>query len=341
MTRRHKAGSAAERRAVETAGGGRARTASRGLKPPRQVDGTVVAEGSDSVEASKSSSLRSLKSPAAAGLYLIATPIGNAADIGLRALDLLAQADVIACEDTRVTARLLAIHGIARPLLRCDEHAHRIAGPALVERVAHGERVAFVSDAGTPLVSDPGQRLVRACIDAGLPVFAVPGASAVLTALCISGLPVQRFLFAGFLPPRTTARRSELAEVAGLAATLVFLESAQRLAASLADMADVLGTRDAAVAREMTKLFEEVRRGRLGDLAAHYRAAGPPKGEVTVVVGPPAPAQPVDADEADRRLSEALNTLSPRDAAASVAAATGLPRRQLYARAVALRGDRS
>lgn len=266
----------------------------------------------------------------------MATPIGNAGDISLRALEVLGQADVIACEDTRVTAKLLAVHGISRPLTRYDEHTAKAAGPALMQRVARGERVALVSDAGTPLVSDPGERLVRACIENGLPVATVPGASSVLAALSISGLPTARFLFLGFLAPRSSARRRELARIADVDATLVLLESPQRLSATLADAGEVLGARPAAVARELTKLFEEVRRGDLGGLAAHYRAAGPPKGEVTVVIGPPLPAAPVEDAEADRLLTEALAELSPRDAASRVAERTGLPRRVVYARAVAL-----
>lgn len=267
----------------------------------------------------------------------MATPIGNADDLSLRALRVLQSVDAIACEDTRVTARLLAIHGISRPLRRYDEHTADKAGPALLERIAEGERIALVSDAGTPLVSDPGERLVRACIDAGLPLTAVPGPSAPLAALSLSGLPTRRFLFAGYLAPRRQARRRELAELADVAATLVLLESPQRLAAALADMAEVLGPRGAAVARELTKLFEEVRRGPLGELAARYAAEGPPKGEVTIVVAPPPLPLPADEGEAERLLAEALLSLTPRDAAASVARATGLPRRVLYARAIALK----
>ena len=277
--------------------------------------------------------------PLATGLYLVATPIGNAADISLRGLAVLAGVDVIACEDTRVTSRLLAIHGISRPLVRYDEHTAGASGAALLQRIAAGERVALVSDAGMPLISDPGSRLVRDCIEAGLPVTAVPGPSSVLTALALSGLPAERFLFAGFLGTRTGARRRQLAELALVPATLVLMESAQRLAASLADMREVLGDRPAAVARELTKLFEEVRRGPLEELAAHYREAGPPKGEVTIVVGPPPEPPPVAGDEADRLLADALGRLSPRDAVAEVAAATGLPRRLLYARAMAMKDE--
>jgi 16S rRNA (cytidine1402-2'-O)-methyltransferase len=270
---------------------------------------------------------------------VVATPIGNAADITLRALDVLSRVDAIACEDTRVTAKLLALHGLSRPLLRYDEHTAHVAGPAIMQRVAQGERIALVSDAGQPLVSDPGERLVRLVVDAGLPVTAIPGASAVPTALALSGLPICPFLFAGFLPPRRTARRRALGELAHVAATLVFFESAQRLAAALADMADVLGGRRAVVARELTKLFEEVRRGILPELAVHYREAGAPKGEVTIVVGPPPTAPPIEEAEAERLLADAMLRLSPRDAAAQVAAATGLPRRTLYARAIALKDE--
>jgi 16S rRNA (cytidine1402-2'-O)-methyltransferase len=286
---------------------------------------------------SKSSIKRTHETRAASGLYIVATPIGNASDISLRALKVLTEADVIACEDTRVTSKLLALHNISRPLIRYDDHTQRTVGPVLIERMARGERVALVSDAGTPLVSDPGQRLVRDCIDAGLPLVAIPGASAVLTALCVSGLPTGRFLSAGFLSPKRTARLRELAEIADLQATLVVLESPRRLAASLADMADVFGPRDVAVARELSKLFEEVRRGTLTELCAHYREAGPPKGEVTIVIAPPPPAPMPDAAEAERLLVDALHRLSPRDAAASVAKATGLPRRHLYARAIELK----
>lgn len=320
-------------------GGERSSAASRFSEPPALIDSAIPAETTGAADTSKPPTGRPSKTTGP-GLYLVATPIGNAADITLRALDVLAQADVIACEDTRVTAKLLAIHGISRPLLRYDEHAARAAGPALIERVRRGERVALVTDAGTPLVSDPGDRLVRGSIDAGLPVVAIPGASAVLTALCVSGLPAGRFLFVGFLPPRSAARRRELEELADVAATLVLLESPRRLAASLADLADVLGSRDAAVGRELTKLFEEVRRGSLIELAEHYLKAAVPKGEVTIVVAPPLPPPPPADAEVEALLAEALERLSPKDAAATLAKVTGLPRRQLYAHAIKLR-DRS
>ena len=270
------------------------------------------------------------------GLHVVATPIGNAADISARALDVLAGVDVVACEDTRVTGKLLAMHGLKVRLTPYHEHNARRARPALLARLARGEAVALVSDAGTPLVSDPGYRLVRAALDEGHAVTTVPGPSAPIAALTVSGLPPDRFLFAGFLPTRSAARRRELAALADLPATLVFLESPRRLAASLADMAAVLGPRAAAVARELTKRFEEVRRGALDELASAYGAERAPKGEVVVVVGPPGD-EPVEDDAAvDERLRRALDEMSVRDAAAFVAATTGRPRRQVYARALTL-----
>lgn len=273
------------------------------------------------------------------GLYLVATPIGNARDVSLRALDLLAAADVIACEDTRVTAKLLALHGLSRPLVPYHDHNAQRAGPALIERAKRGEIVALCSDAGTPLISDPGYDLVRAAIAAGVPVTALPGPSAALTALTLSGLPADRFLFAGFLPPKAAARRRALKELAAVPATLIFYESPNRLAESLADMAAVLGARPAAVARELTKLFEEVRRDSLSALAAHYAAAGPPKGEIVVVVARPE-AEPASDAEVDAALAALLEEMSLSDAAAEVAEATRRPKREVYARALALKERR-
>ena len=270
------------------------------------------------------------------GLVVVATPIGNAADISLRALDTLAQVDAVACEDSRVTGRLLVRHGVSAKLIPYHDHNAARTRPALMKRLKNGESVALVSDAGTPLVSDPGYRLVRACIDEGIPVTAVPGPSAVLTALMIAGLPTDRFLFAGFLPNRRAARRRALADVAEVSASLVFMESARRLPASLTDMVDILGSRSAAVTRELTKMFEEVRRDDLAALAAHYADAGSPKGEVTIVVAPPMPAAAPDAAEVDRLLRQALAGASVRDAATRVAQETGLKRRDLYARALDL-----
>lgn len=273
----------------------------------------------------------------AAGLHIVATPIGNAADITLRALDTLRRADAIACEDTRVTAKLLAIHGIDRPLVPYHEHNAQRMRPVLIGRIQAGEAVALVSDAGTPLVSDPGYKLVRDLHEAGLPVHALPGPSAPLTALVLSGLPTDRFLFAGFLPSKGAARRTAIGELKGVAATLILFESAQRLPDTLADLAELLGGREAAVARELTKLYEEVRRGPLPELAAHYAAAGPPRGEVVMVIGPPAADEgEASAEDVDGLLREALGRLSVRDAAADVAARTGRPRRAVYARALEL-----
>lgn len=269
------------------------------------------------------------------GLYLVATPIGNAADITLRALETIARADVVACEDSRVTAKLLARHGIRAKLTPYHDHNAEAARPRLLAKLAAGGSVALVSDAGTPLISDPGYKLVRAALAQGLPVTAVPGASAVLSGLILSGLPTDRFFFAGFLPPRQTARRKAIAALAQVPATLVFFESMPRLAATLADLAAVLGGREAAVARELTKMFEEVRRGALAELAAGYAKSGPPKGEAVIVVGPPAAAE-ADAAGLDEKLARALAAMSVRDAAAAVARETGLPRREVYARALAL-----
>jgi 16S rRNA (cytidine1402-2'-O)-methyltransferase len=271
------------------------------------------------------------------GLYVIATPIGNADDITLRALAVLRGVDVIACEDSRVTAKLLARHGLTGKLLPYHEHNAARVRPQILARLADGERIALVSDAGTPLVSDPGYKLVRACIDAGLAVVPLPGASAPLAALILSGLPSDRFLFAGFLPAKTAARRRALEDLAAVPATLLFFESAQRLPESLADMADVLGERPAAVAREITKLFEECRRGALGELAAHYKKNGPPKGEIVVVCGgATAETRSETAESLDAQLTAALDHLSLKDAVAAVRAATGLPRKQVYARALQL-----
>jgi 16S rRNA (cytidine1402-2'-O)-methyltransferase len=270
----------------------------------------------------------------APGLHLVATPIGNLGDVTLRALWVLRNADRIICEDTRVTARLLSRFGITTPLSPYHDHNADRVRPAVLEALRHGEKVALVSDAGTPLVSDPGYKLVRDALGENLPVTAAPGPSAALTALILSGLPPEIFLFGGFLPPRSAARRRALAQWVHLGATLVFFEGPSRLAASLADMAEMLGDRDLAVAREMTKRHEEFRRGRLSELAQHYEAAGPPRGEVVIVIGPPE-AQSLPDIDIDARLDQLLQTHTVRDAVARLAAETGLPRRTLYGRALA------
>ena len=276
----------------------------------------------------------------APGLYLVATPIGNARDITLRAIDVLAGAEILAAEDTRNTRKLLDILGIRREggrIVPYHDHNGAQQRPRLLAALAEGRSVALVSDAGTPLVADPGYRLATEAIAAGHAVTAVPGASAVLAALSVAGLPSDRFLFAGFLPPRQAARRRALEELATVPATLVFYESPRRLAASLADMAAVLGDRPAAVCRELTKRFEEVRRGGLATLAGGYATGPAPQGEVVVVPGGPV-AAPAGAATLDAALRAALTTLSVKDAAAAVAAELGLARREVYARALGLVG---
>ena len=275
----------------------------------------------------------------APGLVLVSTPIGNLADISQRGLDALRHADLVLCEDTRTTARLLQHYGITARTSPLHDHNEEGRIPALLDMLQAGGRVALVSDAGTPLVSDPGYRLVRAALAAGLPVSAVPGPNAVVMALVLSGLPPQPFLFLGFPPPRSAARlaafgKLRAAERAGLSATLLWHEAPHRLAESLVDLAAQFGDRPAAVARELTKRFEEVRRGSLPELAAHY-ANEPARGEITVAVGPP-PGDAADADDLDEQLRRALEQNSLKDAAALVSAATGLPRRVVYARALEL-----
>jgi len=273
----------------------------------------------------------------APGLYLVATPIGNLRDITLRALDVLGGVDVVLCEDTRVSGKLLAAHGLKAKLERYDEHAAERARPKILARLLTGDRVALISDAGTPLVSDPGYRLVREAVAQGTPVFPIPGASAALAALTAAGLPTDRFVFAGFPPSRSVGRRALFEELAPIRATLIFYEGGSRLKDSLADMAAVFGPREAAVARELTKLHETVIRGGLSELAADPRCAAP-KGEIVVLVGPGA-ERAATADEADSALLEALTREGPAKAASEVAKALGLSRRDLYARALALRGE--
>ncbi len=281
---------------------------------------------------------RDPSAPAAAlapGLYIVASPIGNLADLSARAANVLRRADLIACEDTRVTATLLRAAGSTRPMLRFDAHRERARVDALVARMAD-EAVALVSDAGTPLVSDPGFLLVRAARAAGVPVTAVPGPCAAIAALSISGLPAGRFFFAGFLPARAAARDAAIAALVAIPGTLIFHETAPRLAATLDALARILGDRPAVVARELTKRHEEVVEGRLTELAARYRAH-PPRGEIVLLVGSGEGEAATDAD-IDAALSRALRTMAPGRAAASVAAAFGLARGPLYARALALSG---
>ncbi len=275
--------------------------------------------------------------PLAPGLYIVATPIGNLRDITLRALDVLAGADLVLCEDTRVGGKLLAAHGISAKLERYDEHAAARARPMILARLAAGARIALTSDAGTPLISDPGYRLVREAAAQGVSVMPIPGPSALLAGLTVSGLPSDRFLFAGFPPPKSAARRQVFEELRAIPAALIFYESGPRLAGSLADMADVFGDREAAVARELTKLHETVLRGALADLAADPRL-DTPRGEIVVIVGPPA-ARVATWDESEIALREAVSRLGPSAGAAEVARALGLPRRDLYSRALALKSE--
>lgn len=278
----------------------------------------------------------------APGLYIVATPIGAARDVTLRALDILREADLLAAEDTRQVRKLMEIHGVplaGRKLVPYHDHNGAQQRPRLLAALAEGRSLALVSDAGTPLIADPGYDLVRAAIEADLPVQSAPGASAVLAALSVAGLPTDRFMFAGFLPPKTAARRSAVEALKPVPATLVIYESPRRLAAALDDLAAGLGpARPAAVCRELTKRFEEVHRAPLGDLAAHYHEAAAPKGEIVLVIGPP-PPQSADAETLDAALRAALDKNSLKDAAQIVAVATGLPRKQVYARALELSAD--
>ena len=277
---------------------------------------------------------------AAPGLHVVATPIGNLGDITLRALGVLAGADAVLAEDTRVSRVLLTHYGIDTPLLPYHEHNAAAMRPQILARLARGEALALISDAGTPLVSDPGYKLVGDVVAAGHPVTALPGASAVIAALVLGGLPTDRFFFEGFLPERSGARRTRLADLAEIPATLVFFESARRLADALTDIAAILGPRQTAVARELTKKFETVRRGSATALAAAFVEEGPPRGEVVILVDRPDAAAPASADTLDMKLVAALDHLSVKDAAAVVAGETGLPRREVYGRAVALAAGR-
>jgi 16S rRNA (cytidine1402-2'-O)-methyltransferase len=275
-------------------------------------------------------------SPLPAGLHIVATPIGNLADVTLRALSVLARADVIYCEDTRHSIRLLQHYALHRPLAPYHEHNAEHERPRIVERLGRGQVVALISDAGTPLISDPGYKLVKAAREAGHGVWCLPGPSSPIAALSISGLPTDRFTFEGFLPTKSAARRSRLEVLESVPGTLVFFEAPQRLAESLEDMAATLGTRAAAVARELTKLHEEVRSGTLEQLA-DWAGSAPVKGEIVILVGP---ADKVAVDDALilSNLSEALSSLSVRDAAKHVSEILGVPRSRVYQLALSIRG---
>lgn len=278
----------------------------------------------------------------APGLYLVATPIGNARDITLRALDVLAAVDRLYAEDTRVTSRLLAMHAIARPLHSYREHNARTVDERIVEELRQGLSVALVSDAGSPLISDPGESLVSTVTSAGFAVYPVPGASAAIAALTASALPADRFFFAGFLPSRSNERRRAIRDLQNVPATLIFYEAPSRLIESLRDLEAVLGNRLACVARELTKLYEDIKRCPLAALIEQYEAYPEIRGEIVVLVAPPSPEAVTEGDSVtqalvDARLAEALRTHPVKDAATIVAAALGLPRRSVYARALVLR----
>ncbi|PSC04937.1 16S rRNA (cytidine(1402)-2'-O)-methyltransferase [Alsobacter soli] len=284
--------------------------------------------------------MRAEATPIAPGLHVVATPIGNLGDVSFRALGTLAAAAAVLAEDTRVTKTLLAHYGITTPLIPYHEHNAEEMRPRILARLKEGEALALVSDAGTPLVSDPGFKLVQAALAEGLPVTGVPGPSAVLAALVVAGLPTDRFFFEGFLPPKSAARRERLEALRAVPGTLVFFESPRRVAEMLADARDVLGERPAAVARELTKYYENVRRGSLTELAERYAGEDAPKGEIVVLIGPPgqaAEASAAESEEAiDAKLRAHLGKLSVKDAVAIVAQETGMPRKRVYARAVAL-----
>ncbi len=270
------------------------------------------------------------------GLYIVATPIGNLGDLSPRAADTLRRAALVLAEDKRVSARLLQHVGATAPMWTYHDHSDEIARDAVIARLG-GEAIALVSDAGTPLISDPGYKLVRAARAAGHSIFTLPGPCAAVAALTLAGLPTDRFLFVGFLPAKAKARSDAIAEVAGVRASLVLYESGPRLGESLAALAEALGERDAAVAREISKLYEECVTGTLAELAERY-ADAPPRGEIVIVVGPPAAPVPADDDAVDSALNKALTSLSPSRAAAAVAESLGLPRKRVYARALELSG---
>ncbi|MGN6269079.1 MAG: 16S rRNA (cytidine(1402)-2'-O)-methyltransferase [Sphingomonas sp.] len=269
------------------------------------------------------------------GLYIVATPIGNLGDLSPRAADILSRADLIAVEDSRVTARLLQHIGVRRPMTPYHDHNAESVRPGLIARMG-SEAIALVSDAGTPLISDPGYKLVRDARAAGHAVVTIPGPCAAVAALTLAGLPTDRFLFLGFLPPKAKARADAIVEVAGVRATLILYESGPRLAATLAALAEGLGDREAAVTRELTKKFEEAVTGTLATLAARYSEA-PPKGEIVVVVAPPGDAPPADEAEAETALAEALTRLPASKAAGEVAKRFGLDRKALYARSLEMK----
>jgi 16S rRNA (cytidine1402-2'-O)-methyltransferase len=309
---------------IETRTKRRRDPAEAGLKPPATFTAFGLAAEAEAIDP---------------GLHVVATPIGNLKDVSFRALATLAAADAVLAEDTRVTRTLLMHYGITTPLVAYHEHSNAAVRERMIARMQAGEALALVSDAGTPLVSDPGFKLVQAAIEAGLLITPIPGPSAVMTAIVAAGLPTDRFFFEGFLPAKSGARRNRLETLGQIPGTLILFESPHRLPEMLVDAAEVLGNgRPAAVARELTKLYETIRRGTLGDLAATYTEEGAPKGEVVVIIGThdEAPAEAETDAGIDAALTAALARHSIKDAATLVAEETGQPRRVVYARALAL-----
>jgi 16S rRNA (cytidine1402-2'-O)-methyltransferase len=307
------------------------------LPPPGEADASLADESAQVDDRSSPSRLFRVDPRLKPGLYIVSTPIGNLRDITLRALDVLASVDAIWAEDTRVTGKLLSAYGVSARLRPYNDHNGAEARPGILADLESGKRVALVSDAGTPLVSDPGFKLVREAVERGLGVIAIPGASAPLAALAVAGLPTDRFLFAGFPPPRSAARLKIFAELKSVRSTLVFFEGPSRLAESLADMAAAFGPRSGVVARELTKMFEETRRGTLAELAEHYASEGPPRGEIVVLVGPPSGAAEGDEDALDAAILAADATRPLKEVAAEIAGRLGLKRRDVYERALELR----
>jgi 16S rRNA (cytidine1402-2'-O)-methyltransferase len=302
---------------------------------PRPEDDSRQAEASP--DGKSASRLFRINPDLEPGLYVVSTPIGNLRDVTLRALDTLASVDTVCAEDTRVAAKLLSAFGVSARLRPYHDHNGAHARPQLLNELQTGARIALISDAGTPLVSDPGFKLVREAAGLGIRVIAIPGASAPLAALASSGLPTDRFTFAGFPPPKSVARKRFLGELKDTGGTLVFFEGQSRLAASLADMAETLGAREGVVARELTKKFEEIRRGTLAELAAHYAAAGPPRGEIVVLVGPGTGADAPEAGALDAAILAAGDERPLKEIASEIAERLGLKRREVYERALELR----
>ncbi len=269
------------------------------------------------------------------GFYLVATPIGNLRDITFRALDVLSSVDLIICEDTRVTGKLMSAYGFKKKMQVYNDHSTDHQRESLIKAVQEGQSIAVLSDAGTPLVSDPGYKLVRGAVEQGLYVTSIPGPNAALPALQLSGLPTDQFSFLGFLPPKTSARQTVLKKWEATPGTLIIYETGPRLLESLQDMRITLGNRDAAVTRELTKMYEEVRRGTLSDLILYYSSKGAPKGEIVVILGH-AVAEVLSTESIEKQLIKALDKMSVRDAAEMVAQATGKPKKTIYTLALKL-----